>query len=129
MPRKLDLSPEQRKARERELKKKQNQRYKGKKQQEKQQRQTEGKAALMDCLQDPDAPDAIKAAAINERYGFSIIEGAAYGEKKITILEHISGGCKESRYRVKEVCYEYFASRSDALAYCNKIAKHMKFYF
>ena len=129
MPRKLDLSPEQRKARERELKKKQNQRYKEKKQQEKQQRQTEKKAALMDCLRDPDAPDALTAAVLNEKHGFSIIEGVQRGEKRVVILEHISGGCGETRYRVKETVYSFFPSRADALAYCDKAAKHMKFYF
>ena len=98
-------------------------------QQEKQQRQTEAKADLADCLRDPDAPDAVKAAVLNEKHGFGIIEGVQRGEKRVVILEHISGGCGETRFRVKQVCYEFFASRSDAVAYCNKTAKHMKFYF
>lgn len=129
MPKILNLTPEERKIHDRELQRKYHKNYIEKKREEKRQLQAEAKADLANCLRDPDAPDAVKAAAINERYGFSIIEGAAYGEKKITILEHISGGCKESRYRVKETSYTFFPSRADALAYCDKAAKHMKFYF
>ena len=129
MPKKLNLTPEERKIHDRELQRKYHKNYIEKKREEKRQLQAEAKADLADCLRDPDAPDAVKAAAINERYGFSIIEGVQRGEKRVVILEHISGGCGETRFRVKETVYSFFPSRADALAYCNEISKHMKFYF
>ena len=129
MPKKLNLTPEERKIHDRELQRKYHKNYIEKKREEKRQLQAEAKADLADCLRNPDAPDAVKAAAINERYGFSIIEGVQHGEKRVVILEHISGGCGETRYRVKETVYSFFPSRADAVAYCNKSAKYMKFYY
>ena len=122
------LTEEQRKARHCEYQKKYREKLKAQKEQERQEL-TEAKAALLDSLPDPAIPDALTAAIINERYGFGIIEGVQNGEKRVVILEHISQGCAETRYRVKEVSYTFFPSRTDAVEYCRKTAKRMKYYF
>ena len=119
---------DQERARHREYQKAYRERQKAKKAQERQEQAAE-KAALLDSLPDPTVPDAITAAIINERYGFGIIEGVQHGEKRVVILEHISQGCAETRYRVKEVSYTFFPSRTDAVEYCKKNAKRMKYYF
>jgi len=122
------LTEEQRKARHCEYQKKYREKLKAQKEQERQEL-TEAKAALLDSLPDPAIPDALTAAIINERYGFGIIEGVQNGEKRVVILEHISLGNAEMRYRVKEVSYTFFPSRTDAVEYCKKNAKRMKYYF
>lgn len=111
MPRKLDLSPEQRKARERELKKKQNQRYKEKKQQEKQQRQSEALEMLTES--DP----ATTAAIINQRYEYSKIIAYHKFKNKVIICEHMKLYEDSQPFRVKVTTYESFSSKADAVAW------------
>ena len=122
------LTEEQRKARHCEYQKKYREKQKAQRERERQEQAAE-KAALLDSLPDPAIQDAVAAAVINERYGFGIIEGVQHGEKRVVILEHISQGCAETRYRVKEVSYTFFPSRADAVEYCKKNAKRMKYYF
>ena len=124
----MPMTSEERKAKAAEYQKAYRERQKAKKAQERQDRAAE-KAALLDRLHDADTQDALTSAIINERYGFAIIEGVQHGEKRVVILEHISQGCAETRYRVKEVSYTFFPSRADAVEYCKKNAKRMKYYF
>ena len=109
MPRKLDLSPEQRKARERELKKKQNQRYKEKKQQEKQQKQ----AKALETLTESDP--ATTAAIVNQRYEYSKIIAYHKFKNKVTICEHMKLYEDSMPFRVKVTTYESFSSKADAI--------------
>ncbi len=109
MPRKLDLSPEQRKVRERELKKKQNQRYKEKKQQEKQQKQ----AKVLEMLTESDP--ATTAAIVNQRYEYSKIIAYHKFKNKVTICEHMKLYEDSQPFRVKVTTYESFSSKADAI--------------
>ena len=126
MPKRLNLTDEQRKERKREYQRRYRQKLKAEKE-KKRQEQAKAKATLLDSLPDPTIPDAITAAIVNERHGFSIIEGVQHGEKRIVILESL--GNTEIRYRVKEVSYSFFPTKTEAVEYCRKNAKRMKYFF
>ena len=87
MPKRLNLTDEQRKERKREYQRRYRQKLKAEKE-KKRQEQAKAKATLLDSLPDPTIPDAITAAIVNERHGSTKTEAVEYCRKNAKRMKY-----------------------------------------